>query len=246
MFKLYNIFSSLYYILEIDTLELKSKDTLHDAAKTELKKFGEIRVEPPVPVEPIIKSNVETKQEKAIKVDNGNTISKDAINKEEEELERRPEIDILNKLKSHENEEKKILAESKKILEELKGARQIQFEKNKTNPNKPFSKDLNSSIDKNKDKKPIMFSGEKKNQVGGVEVKDKLPLPLVLKEANNPSRVKTELNRDKRDITSTMDSNNDNKDENCEKADKDKNEELLKIKNDSKHDKDVDNLDIKN
>jgi len=225
-----------------DVLEFKSKDTLHEAVKTELKKSGEIRIEPPVPVEPIIKSDVKVKQEKAIKVDNGNTISKDAIKKEEEELERRPEIDILEKLKSHENEEKKILAESKKILEELKGARQIQYEKTKIKPIIPLPKDLNSSIDK----KPIMFSDEKKNQVGGVEVKDKLPLPLVLKEAKNLSKVKTELNRDKRDLTPTVGSNNDNKEENCEKTDKDQNEKLLKIKNDTKDDSGVEIFNIKN
>jgi len=137
-----------------------------------LKKSGEIRIEPPVPMEPIIKSDGEVNQEKVIKVDNGNTISKDAIKKEDEELEKRPELHILENLKSHENEEKKILAETKKILEELKGAHQMQFEKNKIKSMKPIL-NRNSSIDKQEDRKTI--TEEKRRQIEGA-IKDKLPV----------------------------------------------------------------------
>lgn len=221
-------------------MDFKSKDILHDVIKSKLKSSEEIRVEPPVPVEPIIKSNIEIKPEKTVKVDNGNTISKDAIKKEEEELEKRPEIEILEKLKSHENEEKKILAESKQILEELKGAREMQFEKNKKKPVK-YIKDLNSSINKLEDKKPIIFLDEKKNQIEGV-VKDKMPLPLVLKEANNSNKTKLELNRDKRDLKPTVQSNNnDEKQEDCKKNEKVEKEKLITIKNENKEEKNVEN-----
>lgn len=193
--------------------------------KPKLKKSDEIRIEPPVPVEPVIKSNVKVKEEKAVKVDSGNTISKDAIKKEDEELAKRPEIELLEKLKSHENEEKKILAESKQILEELKGARQIQFDKNKRKVVKQY-KDLNTVVGKQEDKKTIVSSTEKKSQIEEV-VKDKLPFPLVVQEANKPNKLKTEVNRDKRDLTSTVQSNNDDKEENCQKNEKKNNEEYV-------------------
>lgn len=202
-------------------------DTHHDTINQKLKTFKEIRVEPPIPVEPIIKPNAEKKQEKIVKVENGNTISKDAIKKEDEELEKRPEIELLEKLKNHENEEKKILAESKQILEELKGARQVQFEKSKRKPVKNV-KDLN--FDTNK--KTGISLDEKKHQL----VKDKLPLPLVLKEVNKPNRTKIEINRDKRDLTSTLHNNNDETDENCNKNEKSENEDSMSVKN-------VDNID---
>jgi len=202
-------------------------DTHRDIINPKLKTSEEIRVEPPIPVEPIIKSNADVKQEKSVKVDSGNTISKDAINKEDEELEKRPEIELLEKLKIHEKEEKKILAESKKILEELKGARQVQFEKNKRKPVNNV-KDLNLSMNKPEVKK--------KNQL----VKDKLPLPLVLKEANRPNKTKMETIRDKRDLTSTVHSNNEGKEENCDKNEKSVNEDVPRIKH-------IDNIDnIKN
>lgn len=204
--------------------------TQHDIINPKLKTSEEIRVEPPIPVEPIIKSNAEVKKEKPVKVDNGNTISKDAIKKEDEELEKRPEIELLEKLKNHENEEKKILAESKKILEELKGARQVQFEKNKK---KPVTNGIDLKFNnKLKDKKMDTSLDEMKNQL----VKDKLPLPLVLKEANKPNKTKVEINRDKRDLTSTVNSNNDEKEENCIKNEKAENNDSTRVKN-------VDNID---
>jgi len=187
-----------------------------------LKTSEERRVEPPIPVEPIIKSNAEVKQEKSVKVDNGNSISKDAINKEDEELEKRPEIELLEKLKSHEKEEKKILAESKKILEELKGARQVQYEKVKKKPVNNVV-DLNFSMNKQEVKKSDISLDEKKNQL----VKDKLPLPLVLKEANRPNKTKTETIRDKRDLTL---SNNEEKEENCDKNEKSVSEDAPRVK----------------
>lgn len=211
-------------------MDVKPKDRLLELPK--LKKSEEIRIEPPIPVEPIIKPNVKVKEEKVIKVDNGNTISKDAIKKEDEELEKRPEIELLEKLKSHENEEKKILAESKQILEELKGARQIQFDKNKRKPVKQF-KDLNTIVGKQEDKITIVSSTEKKSQIGEV-VKDKLPFPLVVQEANKPNKSKTEVNRDKRDLTSTVQSNNNDNGENCQKNEKAVNGESMAITNKKK------------
>lgn len=204
----------------IETEVLKSKEIQRIIAPPKLKASEEIRVEPPVPVEPIVKSNIEIKQEKPVKVDSGNSISNDAIKKEEEELEKRPEMEILEKLKSHENEEKKILAESKQILEELKGARQVQFDKNKRKPYKQF-KEVNSSvINKQEDKKTIIISSdEKKNQIEGV-VMDKMPIPLVLKEANKSNGSRLEISREKRDLPLTINNvNNDEKEENCEKKD---------------------------
>ncbi|XP_022182137.1 putative sodium-coupled neutral amino acid transporter 10 [Myzus persicae] len=215
---------------EAESLVVKPMDTHHDISP-KLKTSEEIRVEPPVPVEPIIKANSEVKQEKSVKVDNGNTISKDAINKEDEELEKRPEIELLEKLKSHEKEEKKILAESKQILEELKGARQTQFEKNKRKLVNNV-KDLKSDMKKQEIKKNYISLDEKKNKL----VKDKLPLPLVLKEANRPNKTKMETNRDKRDLTSTVHSNTDENEENCNKKEKSENEDVPKVKN-------VDNID---
>lgn len=202
------------YIIEIEKLDLNSKDT-HELSKS--KNMNEIRIEPPVPVEHIIKTKVETKEEPALKVDSGNTISKDAIKKEDEELAKRPEIELLEKLKNHENEEKKILAESKQILEELKGARQKQFEKNIKKPNKHLQ-DLNN-LNIPEDKNNI---SEKKHPIEDV-VKDKLPLPLVLKEAKKSNKTKMETNRDKRDLSSTVNHGNDtNKKENCDKNDNEK------------------------
>lgn len=191
-------------------MDFNSKDTHND--KSKLKKTDEIRIEPPVPVEHVIKSNVEIKEEQPLKVDSGYTISKDAIKREDEELEKRPEIELLEKLKNHEDEEKKILAESKQILEELKGARQKQFEKNKRKPIKQLI-ELNSI--KSEEKKDIKSSNDNKNQIEDV-VKDKLPLPLVLKEANKSYNTKLEagISRDKRDLTSTM---HNSKEENCDK-----------------------------
>lgn len=204
------------YVLEMESLDLKPKDKL-EVMKPKLKPSEEIRIEPPIPVEPVVKSNIVVKQEKAVKVDNGNTISKDAIKREDEELEKRPEIELLEKLKSHENEEKKILAESKQILEELKDARQVQFEKNKRKPSKHLE-DLNAINNKEGDKKTFASLNEKKNQIEGI-VKDKLPpFPLVLKEANESNKTKMELNRDKRDLTSTV--IDDEKEENCKKNEK--------------------------
>jgi len=205
-------------------------DTHREIINPKLRTSEEIRVEPPIPVEPIIKSNnAEVKQEKSVKVDNGNTISKDAINKEDEELEKRPEIELLEKLKSHEKEEKKILAESKQILEELKGARQVQFEKNKRKLVNNV-KDLNiNNINTNKQeiKKNLISSDEKKSKL----VKDQLPLPLVLKEANKPNKTKIETKRDKRDLTSTVHSNNDENEENCNKNEKPETEDATKVEN---------------
>lgn len=194
-------------------------DVHHEIINPKLKTSDEIRVEPPVPVEPIIKANnAEVKQEKSVKVDSGNTISKDAINKEDEELEKRPEIELLEKLKSHEKEEKKILAESKKILEELKGARQVQFEKNKrklVNNLKNLNTN-NMNTNKQEIKKNHIPLDEKKSKL----VKEQVPLPLVLKEANRPNKTNIETKRDKRDLTSTMHSNTDENEENCNKNEK--------------------------
>lgn len=157
------------------------------------------------------------KNEEVVKVDvginNGNTISKDALKKEDEELEKRPELEILEKLKSHENEEKKILAESKQILEELKGARQMQLEKNLKKPVDKNLKDVNLNANKQEYISPVISS--KKNQISKV-VKDKLPIPLALKEANKSNKTNIEVNRDKRDLTSTAISDNE-KEENCKK-----------------------------
>ncbi|VVC45135.1 Amino acid transporter, transmembrane domain [Cinara cedri] len=214
---------------KIKSLELKSKDKLLEVQK--LKTSEEIRIEPPIPVEPVMKPNVEVKEEKIRKVDSGNTISKDAIKKEDEELEKRPEIELLEKLKSHENEEKKILAESKQILEELKGARQVQFDKSKKKPIKQI-KELNTIIGRQEEKKPIVFLNEKKSQIEDV-VKDKLPFPLVVQEANKSNKSKTEVNRDKRDLTSTVQNDND-KDENCQKNEKAENVESMTISNEKK------------
>ncbi|KAL5242437.1 hypothetical protein ACI65C_009847 [Semiaphis heraclei] len=197
----------------------KPMDVHHEIINPKLKTSEEIRVEPPVPVEPIIKANnAEVKQEKSVKVDSGNTISKDAINKEDEELEKRPEIELLEKLKSHEKEEKKILAESKKILEELKGARQVQFEKNKrklVNNLKNLNTN-NMNTNKQEIKKNHIPLDEKKSKL----VKEQVPLPLVLKEANRPNKTNIETKRDKRDLTSTMHSNTDENEENCNKNEK--------------------------
>ncbi|CAH1724386.1 putative sodium-coupled neutral amino acid transporter 10 [Aphis gossypii] len=215
---------------EVETLDVKPMATQHDIINPKLKTSEEIRVEPPIPVEPIIKSNAEVKKEKSVKVDNGNTISKDAIKKEDEELEKRPEIELLEKLKNHENEEKKILAESKKILEELKGARQVQLENDKK---KPVTNVIDLKFNKKqKDKKMDTSLDKMKNQL----VKDKLPLPLVLKEANKLNKTKVEINRDKRDLTSTVNSNNDEKEDNCIKNEKAENNDSTRVKN-------VDNID---
>lgn len=211
-------------------MEIKSKNTIQDISKSNLKASEEIRIEPPVPIEPIIKSNIEMKQEKIVKIDSGNTISKDAIKKEDEELEKKQELEILEKLKIHENEEKKILAESKQILEELK-ARQIQFEKTKRKPVK-YSKELNSNINIKEDEKTNMSIGEKKNQLDGIVV-DKLPIPLVLKEAKQPNKTNIEVNRGKRDLTLTLENNNDNKEENCQKDEKTLTEESTTLVNEN-------------
>lgn len=221
-------------------MDLKFKDIHNDVIKkSKSKASGEIRIEPPVPVEPVIKSNVEVKQEKVVKIDSGNTISKDAINKEEEELEKRPEIDILEKLKSHENEERKILAESKQILEEIKGAHHMQMEKNLRKPVKNLKEDNT----------PKILPENKKNQIDGV-VKNKLPLPLVLKEVNKPinkNRTKLIVSRDKRDLTSTLhNGNNDEKEENCKKKEKSDREDSVTIKNEVNTDKYVENLNLVN
>jgi hypothetical protein len=210
----------------VESLDLKSEDKL-EVIKPKSKPFEEIRIEPPIPVEPVLKSNV-VKQEKAVKVDNGNSISKDAIKREDEELEKRPEIELLEKLKSHENEEKKILAESKQILEELKDARQVQFEKNKRKSRKHLE-DLNAINNKDGDKKNVASLDEKNNKTEGV-VKDKLPpFPLVLKEANKSNKTKMELNRDKRDLTSTV--VDDEKEENCKKNEKVVNKNIVGVEN---------------
>lgn len=191
-------------------MDLKPKDVLQGEIKPKSKPSEEIRIEPPIPIEPIIKSNINIKQDKAVKADSGNTISKDAIKKEDEE--------------------RKILAESKQILDESKGDRQMQFEKNKRKPVK-YLKDLNSSINKQEGKKPTIFSDEKKNQTEEV-VKDKLPLPLVLKEAKSSNKTKIELNRDKRDLKSTILGNDkDDKQENCKKNEK---EETVTVENKNK------------
>lgn len=219
-------------------MEFKPKVANQNIRKSKLRASEEIRIEPPVPVEPIIKSNIEMKQEKTVKIDSGNTISKDAIKKEDEELEKRQELEILEKLKSHETEEKKILAESKQILEELK-ARQIQFENTKKKPVK-YSKELNSNINKKEDKKTNIPMGEKKNQPDGVVV-DKLPIPLVLKEAKQPNKTNIEVNREKRDLTLTLQNNNDNKEENCQKDEKTLIEESTTLVNENSIDKNIKN-----
>ncbi|XP_025195301.1 putative sodium-coupled neutral amino acid transporter 10 [Melanaphis sacchari] len=226
LYAIHQTFSSVKTVhREVETLDLKPMPTQHGIINPKLRTSEEIRVEPPIPVEPVAKSNSEIKEEKLLKVDSGNTISKDAINKEDEELEKRPEIELLEKLKSHENEEKKILAESKQILEELKGARQVQLEKNKKKTvNNVKELKLNN---KQKDKKNDTSLDEKKNQL----VKDKMPLPLVLKEANKPNKKKIEVNRDKRDLTSTVESNNEEKEENCNKNEKVENKDFTKDKN---------------
>lgn len=224
-------------------MEFKPKVTIQDNRKSKLKTSEEIRIEPPVPVEPIIKSNIEMKQEKAVKIDSGNTISKDALKKEDEELEKRQELEILEKLKSHENEEKKILAESKQILEELK-ARQTQLEKTKRKPVK-YLKELNSNINKKEDKKTNIPMGEKKDRSDGVIV-DKLPIPLALKEAKQPNITNIEMNRDKRDLTLTLQNDNDNKEENCRKDEKTLIEESTTLVNENNIDKNIENENIKN
>lgn len=190
----------------------------------------------------MIKPKLELKVEKSVKIDNGNSISRDAIKKEEEELEKRPEIEILEKLKRHENEEKKILAESKQILEELKGARQIQAEKSKKKSFKPL-KELNTNIkNKQEDKKIIISSDEKKNQIEGV-VKDKMPFPLALKEANKFNNSKNEVNREKRDLPLSLHSNDIEKDNNCEKNENNTNNPMTNVK-DELIDKNIENVNI--
>lgn len=213
----------------MESLDVKSKEKFK-IINPKLKTSEEIRVEPPIPVEPVVKSNIVVKQEKSVKVDSGNTISKDAIKKEDEELEKRPEIELLEKLKNHENEEKKILAESKQILEELKGARQVQFEKNKRKPSKHLEV-LNATNNKQERKKPFASLDDKKNQLEEI-IKDKLPpFPLVLKEGNQSqsNKTKMELNRDKRDVTSMVD--DDEKEENCKQNEKIDNESVIEVEN---------------
>lgn len=211
-------------------MDSNSEDIHREVSKSKI--TNEIRIEPPVPVEHIIKTNVKTKKEPALKVDSGNTISKDAINKEDEELEKRPEIELLDKLKNHENEEKKILTEPIQ--------KQKQFEKKKRKPIKQLK---DSNLIKPEDKNIII--SEKKMPIEDV-VKDKLPLPLVMKEAKKSNKTKIETIRDKRDLSSTMDNGNDSKkEENCDKNDKVENENPL-IKNDNNQEKNIENMDVKN
>lgn len=259
----------------METLNFKPKDTHSDNDKSLVQKSEDVRIEPPIPVEPVVNSNVKIKQsepvvkstvevkksesvikpnvakvkqpesivkpnvvevkqpEKVVKTDGGNTISKDAIKKEDEELDKRSEIEILEKLKNHENEEKKILAESKQILEELKGARQLQIDENKVKPVK-LEKDLNSNVNSdqgNKKTKSVVPSNEIKNQLEEA-VKDKMPFPLVVKEANM-NKIDVEPSREKRDLLLTDHSseNNDGKEENCKKDEKSKIEDTKDIKN---------------
>ncbi|XP_015363926.1 PREDICTED: putative sodium-coupled neutral amino acid transporter 10 [Diuraphis noxia] len=231
LYAIHQTFSNMKTVhREAESLIFKPLDIHNERINPKLKTSEEIRVEPPIPVEPIIKANdVEVRQEKSVKVDNGNTISKDAINKEDEELEKRPEIELLEKLRSHEKEEKKILAESKQILEELKGARQVQFEKNKKKLVNNV-KDVNTNnINTNKQeiKKNHISLDEKKSKL----VKEQVPLPLVLKEANRPNKTKIETKRDKRDLTSTVHSNNDENEENCSKDEKSENKDATSVKN---------------
>lgn len=214
------------FTTEVEASNLKPESIHYDVPK--IKKPEEIRFEPPVPVEPVVNSNVKVRNEEAVKVDvggnNGNTISKDAIKKEDEELEKRPELEILEKLKSHENEEKKILAESKQILEELKGARQMQQEKTIKKPVDNYLKDVNLNAKKQENINPVISS--KKNQINEV-VKDKLPIPLALKEANKSNKTNIEISRDKRDLTSTAISDNDENEENCKKNESIKNDKFI-------------------
>lgn len=211
-------------------LDFKSKNIHSDNVKLKTKPSDEKRVEPPIPMEPVIKSNVIVKEpEKLVKVDSGNTISKDAIKKEDEELDKRPEMEILEKLKSHENEEKKILAETKQILEELKGAQQMQLEKNEKKPIKSVKESKSSVKNKEKEKKPavIVPSNEVKNQFEEV-VKDKLPFPLMVKEANKLNKSEAEPSREKRDLTSSVvynSNNSDEKEENCNKQEEARNKD---------------------
>lgn len=228
----------MYYFVFVkddEVLDFKPKNIHSDNVKLKIKPSDEKRVEPPIPMEPVIKSNIVIKEpEKLVKVDSGNTISKDAIKKEEEELDKRPEIEILEKLKSHENEEKKILAETKQILEELKGAQQMQLEKSKKKPVKPV-KDLKSNV-KNKEKKEIpavvVPSNEVKSQFEEV-VKDRLPFPLMVKEANKPNNSEAEPSREKRDLMSSVNYNSNNideKEENCNKQEEASNKDANVIK----------------
>ncbi|XP_050428247.1 putative sodium-coupled neutral amino acid transporter 10 isoform X2 [Adelges cooleyi] len=199
--------------LKID--KLKSKDIeQHPSIKLKLNPSEEIRVEPPIPVEPVVKSDVKVID----KIDVGNSISKDAIKKEEDELNKRSEIDILEKLKSHENEGKKILAESKQILNELKKTR-LKLEKDKKMLN--TIKEMNSTNLK-QEKQNIMSSTEKKTKIKDV-IKDKIPLPIVLQENNKTknNNKNKEITREKRDVDSIGDKKilSDNN-ENCEKDNK--------------------------
>lgn len=261
----------------METLNFKPKDTHSDNDKSQIQKSEDVRIEPPIPVEPVVNSNVKVKlsepvvkstvevkksesvikpnvakvkqpepvvkpnvvevkqPEKVVKTDGGNTISKDAIKKEDEELEKRSEIEILEKLKNHENEEKKILAESKQILEELKGARQMQIDENKLKPVK-LEKDLNSNVNsdqRNEKIKSVVPSNEIKNQMEEA-VKDKMPFPLVVKEANM-NKIDVEPSREKRDLLLTDHSsdNNEDKEENCKKNEKSKIEDAKDIKNEN-------------
>ncbi|XP_050534477.1 putative sodium-coupled neutral amino acid transporter 10, partial [Daktulosphaira vitifoliae] len=185
--------------------------------KIEAKPSEEIRVEPPIPVEPVdaVKPIVKTINSK---IETANSISKDAIKKEEEELEKRPEIDILEKLKSHENEGKKILAESKQILNELKETR-LKLEKN--NDELKLINKLNTTELKLKNMN-IMLQNENDKKIKLEEViKDKIPIPLALHE-NNSTKSKntnTELIREKRYTKVIKKSLNDEV-ENCKKEEK--------------------------
>lgn len=214
-------------------MDSEPKDKHNNIVIPKLKPLEEIRVEPPVPVEPVIKPKVEVKPpEKVVKVETGNTISKDALKKEDEELEKRPEIELLEKLKIHENEERKILAESKQILEELKGAQQMQSGKVERKPD-VLKKDLNTSIiNEHKYQKIVTPSNEVKNQIENV-VKDKLPFPLMIKEAKKINKTLTDANREKRELSSTnpITNNDDEKEENCNKSKQLENEDAIPIEN---------------
>lgn len=272
----------------METLNFKPKDTNSNNDKTQVQKSEDIRIEPPIPIEPVIKSNVEMKQpepvikhiveakhsdsvvkpndaklkqpelvvksnvaevkqlEKGVKSDSGNTISNDAIKKEDEELDKNlDKIEILEKLKNHENEQKKILAESKQILEELKDARQMQLKTDQLKPVK-VEKDLNFNVNSKESVRNAVPSNEIKNQIEEA-VKDKMPFPLVVKEANM-NKIDVEPSREKRDLLSTDHSadNNDGKEENCKKSEKSDNVDANDIKNELNSEKYIKNVNVEN
>nr|CAD7587373.1 unnamed protein product [Timema genevievae] len=133
-----------------DKLEIEAKAKKEEKNVQDEEKKLDVRQEPPVPVEPVVKpvepalvqpsiAPAEKKEEEKLSPPIGHkkvvnipeqVINQDAIKKEEEELaeaEKQADADgekkkeeLLRKLEKHQEEQKKLLQEQKQILEELK------------------------------------------------------------------------------------------------------------------------------